>query len=131
MVWLNRAFAAAVVCYWGLMFTMTHLPKPPSLGPDMGDKAQHFLSYAVLAALLYAAVWMSRPGRRWPAIRVLAVVFAYGAVDEWTQPLVGRSCELRDWLADATGAAVAVGAMIIVRWLVQSAGRVASRSPAV
>jgi VanZ family protein len=40
----------------------------------------------------------------------LLVVSAYGASDEWHQSFVpGRSTDVRDWIADTIGAALAIG----------------------
>ena len=90
------------------LFILTHLPRVPSVGPRIGDKTAHFLAYAVLAGSMYvtwAVAWPRMKGIAW---YVLLLALAYGAFDEWTQPLVGRDCELYDWLADAGGAAIAL-----------------------
>jgi len=42
------------------------------------------------------------------AVAVSIAAAAYGAFDELTQPLFGRSASWGDWLADMVGAAVAV-----------------------
>jgi len=69
------------------------------------DKYGHFLVYGLLATLL------CRLGTGWPAAGwALLAASAYGATDEWHQLFVpGRSCDVFDWLADTTGAALAVG----------------------
>jgi VanZ family protein len=41
-----------------------------------------------------------------PFAITLAICLIYAALDEWTQPFIGRTCELLDWLADAGGAIV-------------------------
>ena len=102
------------IVYWGALFAATHtpLPRPPLL--RVTDKTGHFVSYALLAAILFVALHLS--GRR-PAsavgIFVLGTLLLYGAIDEWTQLLVNRSCELADWYADAAGASVAVVVMTL------------------
>lgn len=70
------------------------------------DKLAHFSFYAVLGGL--AARGWQRSGRRvgwwWP----LLAVWLLGAWDESRQrELPGRSAEVADWVADATGALVA------------------------
>ncbi len=103
---------AATGIYWVVLFVMTHLPpRQMPRGPG-GDKLYHFGAYLVLSFLLGAALWHAFPVRRRviPLLVVLAAM-AYGAVDEVTQILVGRACELNDWLADVSGAATAGAAL--------------------
>lgn len=98
-----------VGCYWVALFTLTHLPLDQIVqGPAGADKVYHFVAYFTLAALLGAALSHLMPSRRRlvPLI-VFVVAAAYGALDETTQPLVGRFCEFADWVADASGAAAA------------------------
>ncbi len=75
------------------------------------DKFYHAGNFGVLAALLYLA-----SGRAW-----LAVILAslYGVSDELHQSFVaGRSSDAGDWLADTTGALLAVLAVryLLGRW---------------
>lgn len=96
-------------CYWVVLFTATHLPPNQMLeGAPGGDKVHHFLAYFVLGMLLSVTLWHAMPSRRRvvPLIAFLTAT-AYGAIDETTQPLVGRYCEFFDWLADSAGAAAA------------------------
>jgi VanZ family protein len=57
--------------------------------------------------------------------KVVLVIALYGTFDEITQPLVGRSRELLDWLADLTGALTATMLFAGLWWL---AGRISERS---
>jgi VanZ family protein len=115
---LRRIAWGLVILYWGALFALTHTPPdraphPPSF---LGDKGSHALAYLVLTFLLGFTLWTFGLGRRsrlWPWI-TLAAVLAYGAVDEWTQIIVGRDCELLDWVADGIGAAVAVLLLAVV-----------------
>jgi VanZ family protein len=68
------------------------------------DKVVHFGAYGLLATLV------SRNGRGWRSAGwALLIASAFGASDEWHQSFVpGRSTELLDWVADTTGAALAV-----------------------
>ena len=54
---------------------------------------------------------LCRIGHGWRgAAWALLAASAYGATDEFHQLFVpGRSCDVFDWLADTTGAALAVG----------------------
>ncbi len=68
------------------------------------DKIAHFAVYGLLATLL------CRVGHGWrAAFWALLVASAFGATDEWHQVYVpGRAAEVMDWIADTTGAALAV-----------------------
>jgi VanZ family protein len=94
--------------YWLLLVVSTHVPpRTAGLPADQLDKLAHFAAYALLAWLL-AMAWESSTGRL--NLRHLKflwlVVVAYGIIDELTQPLMGRTASIADWLADAAGAAV-------------------------
>lgn len=86
----------------------THLPKLPDVILSLGeyDKWIHGSLYAGLAFLL-AVNWSLRRDlgwRQWACVFVACAVF--GAADEATQILVGRTCDLMDWLADVLGTLV-------------------------
>lgn len=119
MVFLRRALIVLTLAYWAVLLTLTHLPTVPIVGREVSDKLAHGLGYGMLMGLLYLALWVLRPKQRWLAWVALAGVLAYGAVDEWTQPWSGRDCELRDWIADATGAIGAMVMLMIVRWILE------------
>lgn len=116
--------------YWVALFTLTHLPRVPrTIRGSLGDKAGHFLAYAVLAGLLYLAMWASKSRRGRPGAFVIAVTLAYAAMDELTQPFVGRSCEFLDWLADAAGVLAIVGLFAGMRSLSATVRRRRRRRP--
>lgn len=114
-----------VICaaYWVALFTLTHLPQVPAVGQRVQDKLAHFLAYGVLAGMLYLVLWASKSPQGRAAYFVISVTLLYGAMDEITQPLVGRSCEFYDWLADAAGALTVVGVFTSVRYFIERAGR--------
>jgi len=73
------------------------------------DKVGHFMVFGLLATLVARAL----PGRAWPWAIVLTSF--YGFLDEWHQSYTpGRAVEVGDWVADTTGAALAV--ILYVRW---------------
>ncbi|MCZ6698214.1 MAG: VanZ family protein, partial [Planctomycetota bacterium] len=81
----------------------------------LNDKMLHTIGYAILGFLTAWMIGQAGVGDRWRASALsLAGLFVYAAFDEMTQPLVGRSCEFSDWLADAAGAAI--GTLAGVRW---------------
>lgn len=87
-------------------FVMAVLPHPPQLPGEPVDKVQHILAFAVLTALACLA---------WPAasrLRVLLALAGFGALIEIVQavPMLHRSADWRDWLAD-TAAILAVLAL--------------------
>jgi hypothetical protein len=66
-----------------------------------------------------AHVWeiLSEKSRwsKWPAWLAVLIVSVFGVTDEWHQSFVpGRDCDVLDWLADTTGAALAV--TLYVKW---------------
>ena len=81
------------------------LPRIPA--PAGTDKVVHFLFFAVLGALVVAAM-RARWSVRAPML-VLIAIAAFGAMDEYVQQFIpGRTMELFDWIADVTGAAVGI-----------------------
>lgn len=84
-------------------------PKLPSPEGVPGfDKIAHFGAYGLLASLWVRALAARlSPGRA--AFLAWGIAALYGVSDEFHQHFVpGRSTELADWLADSSGAAVAV-----------------------
>jgi VanZ family protein len=77
------------------------------------DKYAHFSVYGLLATLLCRLGKISWRSALWA---VLATSI-FGVTDEWHQSFVpGRSCEIGDWVADTSGAALAVTLYIGWSW---------------
>jgi len=104
---------------------LTHWPEipMPSRGAGVGvDKWFHFLAYGMLGILSMnaALAWV---GKREPGILfrtgllVTLAVAVLASLDEMTQPLVGRTFELGDWLADCAGASVSTSATALAHWM--------------
>ena len=113
--WLRRTILWGAAAYWLGLFILTHTPMklPPLV--ESKDKIAHFIGYAALGTALFASLRIA--GRRDPILTVLMIGLSYGAIDEWLQIPVHRSCDLNDWFADAAGIAVAVTACtLIARW---------------
>jgi VanZ family protein len=74
------------------------------------DKAAHFVMYGILGALATRG-WVKTRTKAQPAVSVLWVLLlamAVGMIDEVRQRRVpGRASDVKDWLADAAGVAVA------------------------
>ena len=104
---------STLVVYWIILFVGTSIPAQsvPSLGIG-GDKVVHFFAYFILSVLLYLTFIFQEKlsfAQRNAILLTLAVAICYGVLDELHQMLVpGRSAELLDWIADATGAACGV-----------------------
>jgi VanZ family protein len=112
---LRWSLQILLAVYWLFAVVMTHVPKPPPMGPEVSDKLIHFLAYGLLGGLLFLTMWAVRPGMRYMPVIVLGILVVYGAVDELTQPLFGRAAAFDDWVADCAGAAVAVVVLGVVR----------------
>lgn len=105
-----RIWQFGLAVYWLSLLIATHIPgNIQSFQPSINDKVAHFFTFALLGALL-TLTWAVPSGRLklrhllW-AWLVLAV---YGIIDECTQPLVSRSAEMWDWVADVTGAGLGI-----------------------
>jgi len=97
------------------IFFVSGLPIAP-LPEEVSDKTGHFGAYAGLALLAVRAVGGGLPCRVVLRVAALAFVIAagYGAFDELHQWFVpGRSADVFDWFADATGVGIGIG----VCWL--------------
>ena len=112
---MSRWIGIALLGYWCMRFTATHIPIETPKLPQNSDKLVHIVMYGGLSCLLSG--WLTARGRR--GLRVLAVVLAvtavYGVVDELLQIPVGRHADVNDWLADCAGSLLGLTAMIALR----------------
>lgn len=97
-------FAVAATVVWASGHSNVAAP-----GGIIGlDKFAHFSVFGLLATHVLRCGWVWRRGaaRAWLAI---AAVSLFGLTDEWHQSFTpGRSVEWEDWIADTSGAALAV-----------------------
>jgi len=95
------------------ILVLSHLPKGALPGFGLHYRANHALAYGALAvACLFATA------RRRTRVRVLVtlgIVMAVGAIDELTQPLFGRQCNVFDWLCDLAGAGGVLAVWLMFR----------------
>ena len=115
MLWLwgpPTIYAAAIFA----SSSLSAVPAPPS---HLTDKHMHLFAYAGLALVLVRAL----SGGRWSAVtaatlwQAALLTVVYGASDEWHQSFVpSRTPDGLDILADAVGAALAVGAVGMLAW---------------
>jgi len=93
------------------------VPNLDSEQTGLSDKTLHFWTYGALGALMLRA--LARASWRGTAVRsalgAWTLTSAWGALDEVHQALVpGRFPSWADWLADALGAAAAVGLGLVL-----------------
>lgn len=103
------------MCSAAAVLTLTHLPQDPT--PEVlkdglfhVDKIEHVFAYGVICvcALLSAR----RRSRRFLAV-ILVAVAIIALFDELTQPLVGRTASLWDFVADTVGIALALATVLL------------------
>jgi VanZ family protein len=102
--WLLAAGALLVAA-----MCLSHLPQntiAADLGSGAGDKPAHTIVYGLLTWLLLRGC--AGTGRTRSIGKIVLLVAILGAADEITQPWVGRTASLLDWLADLTGIVAAV-----------------------
>lgn len=92
-------------------YTATHVPAhriPGALNPH--DKLMHGLTYFVLGLL--SCLWLCRAqpelSRSTHGMLSMLIVSIYALFDEVTQPIVRRTFEFADLVADWTGAALGI-----------------------
>jgi VanZ family protein len=119
--WPARLLAGATAAYTAILLFATHHPKPGDLVGDLvhRDKALHFTAYGLLGLLVAAT--MAVAGRLAPRtlVAAVAVLVAFAAVDEVTQPLFSRSTELLDWIFDSAGIVAGFATVTAVRAVVR------------
>lgn len=99
----RRGWLLVSVALAGVIAVATLMPQSQmQVGPVGMDKLYHLLAFA---ALVFPTALL-RPDC---LTLVLVLAIGYGGLIELVQPLVGRSTEWADLLADAMGAAVGAG----------------------
>jgi len=95
-----------LVIYWSTLFILAHIPIPQYVRrAGVSDKGLHFLAYLILTFLLWFTI---RPDEKvnWRRAAVwwaLFIVTGYGAIDEVIQSFVGRTCDVKDIIANLAG----------------------------
>ncbi|HTT83222.1 MAG TPA: hypothetical protein VMF67_07060 [Rhizomicrobium sp.] len=113
---------AQIAFVLALAFTFVAAVMPPHEAPKLfpWDKAEHFAAFYTLTLLATAAF----PRTSLAAIAVL--LSAFGGFIELVQglPIVGRDCDIWDWVADTIAILAALAPVAAARW------RVLFRKPA-
>ena len=104
----RRLILSACLIVWVGALIATHIPASHLPRAGVSDKLLHAAGYFVISGLF----WLTLRVHGVTGTKRIALIFftmlAYAAIDEITQPLVGRDNSLGDWLADVTGAVIAL-----------------------
>jgi VanZ family protein len=103
-----------VAAYMAMIFVLSSIPNPPTVGPEGSDKLAHVLLYGGLGALVVRALagGLGRPVTVRIVIVAVMVSALYGATDEIHQHFVPpRQMDAWDLAADGVGAAASALAL--------------------
>jgi VanZ family protein len=97
------------------LFVLTHIPVPKGMRQiRVSDKVIHFVAFFALAMLGGRAALKRGRVLTGSWIAAWTLVYAlYAAVDEGLQSLVGRTCDVRDWLFDVLGVGLAMAILAL------------------
>ncbi len=118
------AWGPVVIYMAGISLASAQETMPLEGRTALSDKEIHAIAYLGLLLLAYRAATMI-PLRSAvdPVFQAFFVTILHGALDEGHQYFVpGRQCDLCDFLADVTGALIAVLAIVSVRILTRKGG---------
>jgi hypothetical protein len=106
-----RVLTVLCVIAWIGAFTATHVPLNRVLR-DMefrpSDVWLHMVGYFGLTTIFLLTMFARRWRRYRRLVTILHVIPIYGVIDELTQPLVGRTAAVTDWLANIAGMILAI-----------------------
>lgn len=112
-----RSATVALVVYWLVLFTGTHLPSTAVPDLSMSDKLCHLLAFAGLSFLLAWAL-PSQGNRLRHVVWAGRIAFVYGCIDELTQYFIpGRVCDFWDLAADGVGIILGLACYVVFREL--------------
>ena len=104
---IRRIALIACIVAWAGAITATHLPPRDLPSMEVSDKLLHTVGFGGLAGIFGLTLAAYGKGRRRRLILMLAIMPLYGALDELTQPIFGRDCDVMDWVFDVIGTASA------------------------
>ena len=90
-----------------------------SYSPQASRPTTHWVYYTSVHVVICGLLtWLllralAARGWRWAVPVTLVLIMVIGAVNELTQPLVGRGCSLLDWLTDLAGAVAAIALWLV------------------
>ena len=113
----QKLIIISLLLYWPAIFVLAHIPIPQLVyKAQVSDKTLHLITYLILVFLLWFAV---SPDKKvnWGKAAVwwvLLITAGYGGADELLQGCVGRSCDIKDFLANLVGVS---GGLILFSFL--------------
>lgn len=103
--WTPLRRRVVLVGYVLVLVGATHWPSEMrGIHVNYFDKLVHFSAFSLLGWLTAWALELEKRGTYATAVVLLFAIALFAAVDELTQPYVGRQCDPLDWVADLTGA---------------------------
>ncbi len=113
----SAVLVVLAIAWAGVLFWESSRANPFPFLPEgllSHDKLLHAGAYAVLGALVAAALRARGSGAARAVALAVVVAAAYGATDEWHQAYVpGRDADPLDWTADAVGAIAGAAAAVL------------------
>ena len=100
----RRLVLVGCLIVWVAAVIATHIPVGRLPHSGVSDKLLHAAGYFVLAGVLWLTLRVHGVSGAKRITLVFFAMVAYAAIDEMTQPLVGRDDSIGDWLADVIGA---------------------------
>lgn len=113
-LWIRRSAAVFCAAVWISAAVATHVPQELYAEVAASDGTLHFFGYLALGAVWILTLRLH--GVRWRRRLALSlpVLLLYAALDELTQPLVGRCATLPDWSFNALGVLAAVAGDAVI-----------------
>ena len=113
----QKLIIISLLLYWPAIFVLAHIPIPQLVyKAQVSDKTLHLVVYLILVFLLWFAVSPNRKvnWRKATVWWVFLITAGYGGIDELFQGLVGRNCDIKDFLANLGGV---TGGLILFSFL--------------
>lgn len=96
-----------LLIYWILLFTLTTIPSVPmDFGFQFQDKIEHSVAFMILSFIFTSYIYQKYENikKTKSFFMVIIIIALYAALDELHQPLVGRICDIWDFIFDVLGA---------------------------
>lgn len=93
----------------------THIPMPAGATQGVSDKLIHLLMFGTLGTIAGLRLWAASQWGGPGLVATWSAGVAYAIVDEVTQPLAGRYCEVADAVADGLGLVVGLLLASVIR----------------
>ena len=104
----RRLILVLCLIVWVAALIATHAPanRLPRVG--VSDKVLHAVGYFILTGVFWLTLQVHGVAGAKRIACIFFAMLAYAAIDEMTQPLVGRDNSIYDWLADVAGTIAAL-----------------------